>query len=207
MEKIKKYCLPSKAGGIITGVVFLAAAIFIVWAEFVSGHTLGMGRIGACLLSLVLIVIAFMMYYAIYGSAASKYKKRIAYFGSLGVAGALVPDFNRGVRLFGGKLVAGENFLFGKGEGMIVMYREINSLRRNEHRTDYTSGNLPTFRYSLIITAGGKDYTLCKLSREDVLSPEWYQFSAFLSLKNPAIRVNQIISQTHSTIDDSSEDD
>ena len=207
MRNVKKYCLPKKAGAVICGCAFMIPAVFVIVQVFFKNNNFGMNKLAAILVSAGFCLIGWLIYYAIYGQTASIFKKRVRYLQSIGAGGLIEEDFNRAVGLFNNNLKAGKQFLFGRKSGMIVMYSEINYIYRNEHRTDYTSGARSSFRYNIKINCGGKAYDLCTISRADVISADWFRFSNFLVLKNPNIGVSQIITQSHSVVDDTSSGD
>ena len=209
MNKMKRYCLPSMVPALIISLIIVAFGAGIVCVIFFGDEDNSSlpAKLFGIVFCLGLLAFSIGVFKGLYGKYFDMFKKRYDYFALMGLSGQLMQDFERGVRWFNNKLIVGEQFMFGHKNGMIVMYNEINMLYRHEHRTDYTSGGRPTFSYDIKINANGKEYVLCSLPKELVISGDWVQFCSFLSLKNPNILVSRIIQQTRSVVDDTGGDD
>ena len=207
MKKVRRFCMPSAVpAAIASSLIFAVGAVVFLFTMISENSNIYIKLFGSAF-CIGMFFAARALFKELYLNYAAMFKKRLEYFKQIGVFPMVAPDFEQGVRWFGKNLVVGKNFLFGRENGMIVMYGEIDQLFRNEHRTEYTSGDSPSFDYYLKMVANGKEYTICSLKKQNLNSDEWYQFCNFLSIKNPNAHISQYFQQTQSLVDDSSSGD
>lgn len=208
MKEIKKYCLNTVIKGVsIFYLALIFAGIFWIFSVATYDRNWLSDLSTRLLMTFLLLVSDYLLYYFGYARKAKMLKKRIQFFKTQGVANYLEQDFAQGVRMFGGQLVVGKRFMFGKRSGMIVAYQEISYIFRHEHTIEYESGRTPTKKYTLKFNAGNKQYVLCTIPNQFIVSQEWYQFCNFINLKNPNIAITQNFEKSRSHVDDTASDD
>ncbi len=202
MKKVKKFCVPSVVPAVIVSclIIFVGAAAcrFAITSRIANIYY----KLGGVGFLIAMLFAARFMFKEMYQCYAILFKKRLEYFRKIGVISQVAPDFEQGVRIFGKNLVVGKNFLFGRENGMVVMYSEIDVLYRHEHKTDYESGARPLYSFYVKFMSRGEEYTLCSLDHRQAISDEWVKLCELASLKNPNIRIRRDFQKSRSVKDD-----
>lgn len=78
-------------------------------------------------------------------------------------------DFHEAERLAGGRLLLGQNYIYGKKAGTVVAYEELRELKATSEKDSlFHSGN--EYRITVRI-ADGREFTLCRLPARNVFQP------------------------------------
>ena len=201
MFRIKRYCLPSIIPMILVmmiGILFdtlLMIGIINtepVWIKLVT-LVFFLGILAA------FAVIAWRMYirYAVL------LRKRLKHYAKTEMTELMKSDFKSAERRFKKNLKTGKSFIFGKSNGNLLRYSDIDILYRNLLETTYTYSNRVIYTYSIKVVSSRDESELCIIPNDMAESDEWYKLCDFLAEICPTIEVRQEIVRTFKFVDDS----
>ncbi len=81
----------------------------------------------------------------------------------------LQEDFRKGKRFLSGRLICGEHYLFGKGQGVVVRLSDISEIIRKTQR----SHNMPVAENLIAKRKDGKKITICSITQLEFRHPPY----------------------------------
>lgn len=205
MEKIRKYCVPNGFFPKILLIILLVGGIFLIRfaVKFYLTNkdimVLIMGLLGGILMNPG----GFALYNHLYRNKHKSFDQHWEYLKSKGLTQSIEYDFNNGLHIFGGYLIAGSHCMMGKNTGLIVLYNEMSSIRRHCHTTNYKSGRVVRIG-TVEVTVGGKEYVICNMEHFQEHSQDWNDLCTLISYNGTNTYIDHNIKYTREYIDDTS---
>ena len=210
MKKIRRYCVPNGLLPKLFLLLMLLIGGVLLWLAYATYTGEIHGDFSEVIVSLVLGVIAICcgigIYKKLYRNKRRGFDQRWTFLQSQGLSHFIEHDFNKGSRLFNGRLIVGGRCMLGKNTGLIVFFKEISVIRRHCHTKNYSSGSVVRVG-TIEIEAGGKEYVICNLKKFEEQSQDWYSLCTYLANNAPNIFIDLNVKQTSEYIDNSSSDD
>lgn len=102
-----------------------------------------------------------------------------------GELSAVLEDFSASKQMVQDKIRIGNKYLFGKGQGQVVRYRDIQQLYQYVFKQNGAEGS----RQLRYIGTDGKMHTLCELLPGDKSKDDVVQIMTIVKSKNPAVQL------------------
>ena len=208
MKKIRRYCIPSSLLPRIVLLMFIAAGAALLYYG-VQMYKAGVDTVGivvTLLCSVLMFPIGVWVYNKSYRELRKGFDGRWELFRSKRLTPAIERDFNRGTRIYDGRLIVGSTCIMGKNPGLVVLYSEISAIRRHCHTFIYESGG-KSHVGTLEITAGGKDYMICKMKKYEERSKDWDRLCSFIAYNHPSIYIDTQVKRTSKYVESTSSND
>ncbi|MCF0135565.1 MAG: hypothetical protein HUJ69_03990 [Lachnospiraceae bacterium] len=135
------------------------------------------------MIGVVIVVVLILLYYIV---PAVRLKKRLDAMEMRGDLLRAYMDFKMAQPAFGGKLLVGNEYLFGKKVGGIIPYWEISKVYQYIHRTNFVEDNR---LLKAVLPDGKKAVDVCKLPRRGKGDAELAHIIEFIQSRNPAVHV------------------
>ncbi len=210
MKEMKKYCIGKNTKFIYYYIIVLSFVLIVVFflrsgVNISDIYTMAESIARPILFFIIVTVAASFVMKALVGNSKKRFEKRIAEFQSKGVLNDVLNDFQNALLFFkNDHAKIGKYCIFIKGEGLILLYNDISSVRLNIDKVTYESGGGNDY-YVVQVCAGGKYYNLGQL-KTGANDPQLPQFINFIRLKAPHILIENNPHITHRHIDDTPSD-
>lgn len=181
-----EYCVGIKRNALFFSLLSFAVGLACLATIFtIELSTMGLG------LGLLGIGASPFIYLNLYGYPNRFYKRNMNRYSTMYPIETIESEFEQGRTFVHGCIIAGDNFVFGKGTGQFIAYNDIQLIRLHLNETQSSDNSFRDQTWFIEAKVYSEYKKLCKLKRYP--EQEYMEFVEYISFIAPDIQIDDKI--------------